>query len=468
MKKILVFALALSLVLPAAAFAKAEFSLGGFIKLDAFWDSTQNGNHLNGVVQRSNDPNRHGRMKFTAQASRINFTIKGPKVFGAQTTGFIEMDFDATERARLGVDTASNSYTPRLRHAMFRLNWPETELLFGQYWSLFSSWYAESAQPGPFQISGTPTARLPQIRITQKFLSDWSVIALVGDGNNNTGVFGGDPYGGVGTNSECTETPQIQGSLKYAHDWWGKAAYYGHPIPFTAQITGGWQRNIARSQNLGALQSINGTAIPAGAAYITNKYASPWLAMGTLFIPVLPTHSANLAGTASLLAQFWIGQGVAAFGFTGDQTAVFKLNNLTGPGGAFNPVLFDAELLKRWGGFVEGQYYFTNQWYCNLAYSLSKTYGVDQSQTTFAGVPVAQYYYNNVNGQFSTQQEVDFTLWYRPVQALKFGLQYSFVQANFWTRVNSATTATFPAGNGPQTTNYGTEHRVEFVGYFYF
>ncbi len=43
------------------------------------------------------DSFHHGRLKFTAQGSRFNFTIKGPKLWGAQTTGFIEMDFDAGE-----------------------------------------------------------------------------------------------------------------------------------------------------------------------------------------------------------------------------------------------------------------------------------------------------------------------------------------------------------------------------------
>ena len=32
----------------------------------------------------------------TAQGSRFNFTIKGPKLWGATTTGFIEMDFDGS------------------------------------------------------------------------------------------------------------------------------------------------------------------------------------------------------------------------------------------------------------------------------------------------------------------------------------------------------------------------------------
>ena len=50
-----------------------------------------------------------------------------------------------------------------------------SELLFGQYFSMFSEWYAESAEDGPMQMTGTPTARLPQIRFTQTFLQDWTV-----------------------------------------------------------------------------------------------------------------------------------------------------------------------------------------------------------------------------------------------------------------------------------------------------
>jgi len=447
MKKILIFVLALALALPAVAFAKAEFSLGGFVKLDTFWDSTQQGKNINGIVQRNNNGNfHHGNMRFTAQATRFNFTIKGPKVFGAQTTGFIEMDFDGVNGAS---GSASQVYTPRLRHAMFRLNWPETELLFGQYWSLFSSYYSEGTNDGVFQISGTPTARIPQIRVTQKFVGGWSLMGLVGMANS--GDFGQaiNSYSGNSTNGSAAECPQVQVGVKYAHDWWGKAAYYGHPAPFTAQINFGYQRNIART-NPYALANMNGIA---AAGYITNTYVSPWVVMGTLFIPVIPTHSANLAGTAHLLAQFWIGQGVDAFGFTGDATSVFKFNR-----GTSNGNLFDVSLLKRWGGFVEGQYYFTNQWFFNLAYSLSKTYGVDQSLTTANGVNFQQYFYNNVNGQFQTQQQINATLWYRPVQALKFGLQYAFVQSHFWTDTVAGTDAT----------NVGSEHRVEFVGYFFF
>src|SRR5665648_790180 len=105
MKKFLVFAVVLALLVPSLALAKAEFSLGGYIKLDAFWDSDNTvQKNMNATPARNNaDGPKHGRLRFTSQSSRFNFTIKGPKLWGATTTGFIEVDFDsATERPMMG------------------------------------------------------------------------------------------------------------------------------------------------------------------------------------------------------------------------------------------------------------------------------------------------------------------------------------------------------------------------------
>ncbi len=96
MKKTILILVILALLVPTAALAATEFSLGGFIKLSSVWDSTQNGFQPTGVIQRNNDALfHHGRFEMTAQESRFNFTIKGPKLWGATTTGFIEMDFDS-------------------------------------------------------------------------------------------------------------------------------------------------------------------------------------------------------------------------------------------------------------------------------------------------------------------------------------------------------------------------------------
>ena len=489
MKKYIVIAVVLALLVPSLAMAATEFSLGGFIKLDAMWDSNQGvGKNLNGVPARDNDgSNNHGRLKFTAQGSRFNFTIKGPQLWGAQVTGFLEMDFDAAENGLTGSSAAgtqgiafggaSKSYTPRVRHAMFRFSWPTSELLLGQYFSMFSEYYVETAEDGPFQLTGTPTARLPQIRFTQKFLGDWTVAGLIGD-PNQVNVFGGatGTYNAAINNGQAAETPQVQGKVTYEHDWWGKAAYYGVPKPFTAQIVGGWQRNVNRNQtlamstlgtNINGIAGVTENALSGTTGFNStqNQYVNPWMVMGSLFIPVIPTSSANLAGTAHILTNWWIGQGVEAFGFTGVASNLYKFNN-----NQFGNRLYDAYLLKKFGGMVEGQYYFNNQWFLNAAYGISKVMQVNRSRYLFgSGIFAANNMEWGMGDNAQTIQQAAVTLWYRPIQAIKFGLQYEYARATYYEYILPANAATTQgAANTVNRSHFGNDHRVEFVGFFYF
>jgi len=299
------------------------------------------------------------------------------------------------------------------------------------------------------QATGTVTARLPQIRLTQKFLGDWSVAGLVGLPNNAT-LDTNDPYGaGTGSNGADAETPQLQGSITYAHDWWGKAAYFGHPKPFTAQVTAAWQRSINRyATGVGLMTFGNNNYVNLANATILQNFVSPWVVRGTLFIPVIPTHSANLAGTAHLLTQWWVGQGVEAFGMAGTSSNLYKFDFAN---------VYEASLLRRFGGMVEGQYYINNQWFINVAYGISKAYGVDTSAPTIQGQDAF------LRDQQKMEQQVDATVWYRPVQALKFGLQYSFAQSQWFQETNTAA-----VGGTPQLSKTGNEHRVQFVGFFFF
>jgi len=471
MKKTILFVLVLALVVPSVALAAAEFSLGGFIKLDTFWDSSQEGKNMNGPIARNNDSNfHHGRLKFTAQGSRFSFTIKGPKLWGAQTTGFIEMDFDSFEEgavtsyshtafaaAQRGAGTtASNSYTPRLRHAMFRLNWPETELLMGQYWSMFCEWWPEVAQDGPFQMTGIPTARLPQIRVTQKFAGAWTVAGLIGEANavaNNRSFSLIDHSGG-----ESGEMPQIQGKVAFQQDLWGKAAYYGVPTPFTAQIVAGLQRNnFGHSNALAVTQFGESNYNAAINAYTNNRYLYPWMVMGTLFVPVIPTYSANLAGTASLSTQWWIGQGAEAFGFSGIAGNLFHFSGTVDP--ITGNTVWDQQLQSRFGGYVQGQYYFNNQWFLTAAYAMSRAFGVSTGQTDETA-PGNQRTYAVTADTPNYHHEIDLCLWYRPIQAIKFGIQYAYIRTNWFQNR--------PDANAVNVSQFGDAHRVEFVGFFYF
>ena len=156
--------------------AATEFSLGGFIKLTTMWDSTQNPSATSVVIGRNNDPQfQHGHYVKTAQESPFNFTIKGPNLWGATTTGFIEGDFDGSGDVR---QSATSSYLFRLRHAMFRLNWPETELMFGQYFGMLSEFAPESTGDSQLTNHGFANQRVPQIRLTQKF--PWGAWTVAG------------------------------------------------------------------------------------------------------------------------------------------------------------------------------------------------------------------------------------------------------------------------------------------------
>ncbi len=469
MKKSLVFAVILALLLPAAAFAATEFTLGGFVKLDSFWDSTQQGKNMNTLIARNNnfvvgsEASHHGRMKFTAQGSRFNFTIKGPNLWGATTTGYIEMDFDPSEEglstgaANTGAGrSASNSYTPRLRHAMFRFNWPTTELLMGQYWSFFCENYPELVEDGPMQGTGAPTARLPQIRVTQTFLETMTVALMAGEANafDREQSYSGNDRGGA----ESGEAPQIQGKLAYAQDLWGKAAYYGVPKPFTAQVAAGWQRGYTQEFNALGLQTFGGQNLFGENFYnpvtgaTQHQALNPWLVMGSVFVPVIPTHSANLAGTASILTQWWYGQGVGAFGFSGDQS-LFKFAGIN----QFGQNRYDAQLQTRFGGFIQGQYYFTNQWFVTGAYGISRTVGVSNQGPDGNGN--ASYATLAGSDLLRTWQQAEFNIWYRPITAIKFGLQYAYGYNQYFQNLSS------PGINNSQV---GTAHRLEFVGFFYF
>jgi hypothetical protein len=339
---------------------------------------------------------------------------------------------------------------------MFRLNWPETELLFGQYWSMFCEYYPESVQDGPFMFHGVPTARLAQIRVTQKFLGSWTVAGLMGVGTDTTDGDTTDAQGAASLNAQSSETPQLQGKIAFEQDLWGKAPFYGKPRGFVAQVVAGWQRT--RYRNLGGAL-VGGFAfgqnrlIPVLFTVRDQQYLDPWIVQGTLFVPVIPTSSANLAGTASVTAQWYVGQGLAAFGETRDaDNSWFKFS---GPGG------YDRTLTKAFGGYFQGQYYFNNQWFMNVAWGMQKHYGINRDPLAYATTGTATVPVD----QTKTWWELDATLWYRPITAIKFGLQYAYSRTDWLQRAGPAVTA---APGARKVTDHGEDHRVQFVGLYFF
>jgi len=464
-KSLFILVIVAVLAVPMAAMAATEFSLGGYIKMEVIWDSTQVNKNLLGFISRNNDPNfQHGRLKFTAENSRMNFTIKGPKVWGADTSAYIEWDFDnhaneyvftgapgggwaSPEKARIG-----------LRHAIFRLNWPETELMMGQYWSMLTEEIPETANFGAGTTGGQPFLREPQIRVTQMFgLGGGKMTASIALAEASNGLWGislnstqstTNPYGG-----ESTETPKVEGRIKYDIDLWGKAAFWGTPRPFSVRLGAAWWKERFRASSQAGQVFGQDNFVGATVTQRDQQYLDHWLAEASVFIPLIPTHSANLAGTASLLTQWWVGAGLDGYFEDFPGTASYlNFNNALTP----TSYVGDRQLLQRYGGFVQLQYYFTNQWYAQAMWGMNRAFGVDQDRwmgDTTANDPVKlnQHYYA--------------TLWYRPIQALKFGLEYTYVRTDYFQ--NRGATAAGAVGT-VNPTNIGENHRLMFCGFFFF
>jgi len=491
MKKTILVLVVLALLVPAAALAATEFSLGGFIKLDTFWDSTQNTKNALTVIARNNDQLfHHGLYQMTAQGSRFNFTIKGPKLWGATTTGLIELDFDGSGDAR---QSNTHSYLPRLRHAMFRLNWPETELMMGQYWGMFSEFAPEATGDALYMFHGWTFQRTPQIRLTQKFAGAWTIAGAIckpydpaaADANfdgSTAAVAGQIQAASVGLPGQSSETPQLQGKLAYEKDLYGKAAFYGRPRGFVAQVNAGWQRTRYRGNQAGVAQPFTFGQNLYGT---TNNFfqngqqnLDPWCLQGTLFIPVIPTHSANLAGTASVTAEYYIGQGVSFLGAARDQDNTwFEFSGINAAG----RFMYDRKLTQQFGGYLQGQYWFTNQWYMTAIWAFNRNYGIDQDISGLLAGQAANpagYKYANFNDMTKLWSEYNLTLWYRPVEALKFGLQYAYERTDYLQKLNNPQVPNLAVGpNVPNQTqgqpssgskDVGESHRVQFVAYMFF
>jgi len=137
-------------------------------------------------------------------------------------------------------------------------------------------------------------------------------------------------------------------------------------------------------------------------------------------------------------------------------------------------------LTNQYGGYLQGQYYFTNQWYLTAIWAFNRNYGFDQSQSALlagqAGNPVGYKYASN-NDQTKLWSEYNLTIWYRPIEAIKFGLTYAYERTDYLQKLNNPSLAATPGGvaagqaqgqpaAGAKT--FGESHRLQFVGYMYF
>ncbi|MDD2735687.1 MAG: hypothetical protein PHF56_17255 [Desulfuromonadaceae bacterium] len=147
--------------------SKYNLSFGGYVKIDYV-------NNSNAVGPRTPGPPGGGFVAgskdesiLTARQSRFWLKASGPTVSGAKTNALIEMDF-------YGGGSSSNEFgNLRMRHAYGTLDWPDTQVLIGQYSDLFAPAAADTIDGRQGNTTGAPgSPRVSQIRVTQKIKFD--------------------------------------------------------------------------------------------------------------------------------------------------------------------------------------------------------------------------------------------------------------------------------------------------------
>lgn len=151
---------------------KFGISFSGYVKNDFFYDTREVVSAREGflllwptnITPDANgvDINEHGKFNFLAIQTRLKGSITGPDAFGAKTSGVIEGEFFGTANADV------NGF--RLRHAIVKLDWENSQLLTGQYWHPL---FVTECFPGTVSfntgIGFQPFARNPQIKYSYKF-----------------------------------------------------------------------------------------------------------------------------------------------------------------------------------------------------------------------------------------------------------------------------------------------------------
>jgi hypothetical protein len=489
MKKIFLIALAVAVVfcLPLTALAKADFELGGYIRMDAIWNSQQGiGHTLAAYPLRDIAGNDHGRFQMNASATRFNLTMKGPEVWGGKVTGFIEVDFDGASTTTVARNAAGaqtswvavndgsfGQAVLRLRHAMFKINWPDREVLFGQYWSVNSEFIPDTADSGAYCLYGATQLRVPQVRYTQKFMDGMDASIAIASGQSGRWGLNVDAINAA--EGETSETPMVEAKFRYEQDLYGKAGWNGKPRGFYVGLGAGYfrTRNVptffdnvtgtSQQWNTFGGNNFGNITIPGAGNRLrlnvpNQRYHDHWLFLIENFVPIIPTNTKSLAGTMSFAHQWWVGQGVSAWRLDlPGSDRYYRFASLAGAN-----LNYDLTFIKRFGGWAQLQYYWTNEIFTNVNAGFMQAFDyknyVDAALQGSGLLNNLGYVYGNPVGYdpIRSAWRLSVTQWYRPVSAVKFGLQYAYMRANYFQtqtpvlnilNVNSATSASSRLGD---------------------
>ncbi len=210
--------------------SKFNLSIGGFVKLDYAYNSVNFGKSgslapASGAIPKAGSTaGSEEQSIFTARQSRFWLKVGGPQLLGAKTNALIEVDFYGDP------SLANEGPQVRMRLAYATIDWPKTQLLFGQMWDIFGPMAANTQdfrQGSPFGAPNNP--RVPQIRLTQRVdLDPTNSLRLVlgvqdpnQDDNNNTMTTGYYSYNVGSAVNVAGQAMWVSKALGTAPGFWG-------------------------------------------------------------------------------------------------------------------------------------------------------------------------------------------------------------------------------------------------------
>ncbi len=421
MKKFAILFLALLIAVPAVTYAGSatsrwDMTLGGYVKFDVgYADQGQGVDYRTAARGGTNVTDKYGALSWAGGETRLNWAIKGPDTMGAKSSAFVEGDFRGVSGVTgAGANPGSPNYgTFTLRHAFMNFAWANSSLLIGhtwQPWGIIPTFNILAFSENHFMKGAT---RVPQIRFTQMFSKEWSLVLAAAA--NNQEFFGNSGANYIDDNNRSL-WPDLSAEVKYSTDKCGKI--------------GPWQLMFGAGGLFGR-EKVTWNQNTAAAPIFKDDDLNRWGFSFWGYIPIIPEKKGNKAGALGITGNFFTGQGLGIMlpaypGYAQNTTAAYDYTTAGfGNGGISGNV--DARYPMTYGFWAAAAYYFTDQVWFNFLYGMQSNQFSTGYQACM-GAGTNKYVENYVG-----------TLYYDPSPAVRFGLEYTYLRTQYLRATNAVT-----------------------------
>ncbi len=408
MKKLVLVLLAVFLVIPALSNAgsvssRYDVTFGGFVKYDLGY-TTQNANADMYYASRPSSgtswlADDYSNTFQTAGETRLNFLIKGPDLWGAKTSAFVEGDFR-------GVSTGNSYGGFQLRHAFMSLNWDSAELMMGQNWQQWGMPYYIAEIGFNDESTYLKGLRMPQMAFRYFFTKEFNAMI---------GIQSATEWSGANPTRQADDYarsnwPGFMAELAYWTDRCGKIGPNNLKFGFGGYF--GKEKKIT-GQTVAGLPTYAAPGVSSAGGYYDDT-VNAWMLAFRYSVPIIPEKQGNKQFAMLLNGNFFYGQNFAGNNWNNVPTPVATPS----VGSYWRMENGDAAAPTAWGLFTQLSFWFTDKLWANLAYGYLKYNASEYQRMAFP---------NNIN----MNQTYSVNLLWDANQAIRFGLQWTHLVTGY-------------------------------------